>query len=303
MRSTGNIARPARLAAVLALGLGLVGLAGPAASASTAASASAAGSASAAAPAAKHVGWLRLAHLSPNTPAVDVYLYSFGDPSAKIVLKHVSYGTVSGYESVPAGEYTVAMRGAGAPASSKPVLSTTVNVQAGKTYTVAGMGPNSGLRLQIIKDKLTTPRGKALVRVIQASLQQHKVTVSAGGNVLVKNLSFASVTSYKTITPGTWTVRAAGESENATESIHLAAGTIHTLVILDDPGHLTIDNLVDAAGSRVLPAGAAATGFGGTAPVPGSSPLPWLVTLAAGLLVTAAGIARLRKSRGALRVR
>ena len=289
-----RFARPARLAAVigLAFGLvGLVGLVGPAASASPAA------------PAHAKEGWLRLAHLSPNTPAVDVYLYSFGNPRAKIVLKHVTYGTVSGYQAVPTGEYTVAMRGAGAPAGSKPVLSTTVNVATGKTYTVAGMGPASGLRLQILKDKLTTPRGKALVRVIQASLQQHKVTVRAGSNVLVRNLAFAAVTSYQTVSAGTWNVRATGQTSNASASIKLAAGTIHTLVILDDPGHLAIDNLVDAAGSRVLPAGAVSTGLGGTAPVPGSSPLPWLVTAAAGLLVTVAGIARLRKSRTALRMR
>jgi Domain of unknown function (DUF4397) len=283
--------RPARLAAAIGLAFGLVGLAGPAASASPVA------------PAHAHEGWLRLAHLSPNTPAVDVYLYSFGNPSAKIVLKHVTYGTVSGYQAVPTGEYTVAMRGAGASAGSKPVLSTTVNVATGKTYTVAGMGPASGLRLQILKDKLTTPRGKALVRVIQASLQQHKVTVRTGSNVLVRNLAFAAVTSYRTVSAGTWNVRAAGQSSAATESIKLAAGTIHTLVILDSPGHLTIDNLVDAAGSRVLPAGAVATGFGGTAPAPGSSPLPWLVTVAAGLLITVAGVARLRKSRTALRMR
>jgi Domain of unknown function (DUF4397) len=298
MRFTRNIGRPARLAAVLALALGLIGLAAPAALAS------AAGSASPAAPAAGKVGWLRLAHLSPNTPAVDVYLYSFGNPSARIVLKHVTYGTVSPYQAVPVGEYTVAMRLAGASPSSKAVLSTTVNVAAAKTYTVAGMGPASGLRLQVLKDRLTTPRGKALVRIIQASLQQHKVTVTAGSKTLAHNLAFASVTSYQTVAPGTWNVRAAGETGNASQSIHLAAGTIHTLVILDDPGHLSIDNLIDAAGSRVLPDGGAATGFGGTAPVPGSSPIPWLVTVAAGLLVTVAGIARLRRSRGAaLRVR
>jgi Domain of unknown function (DUF4397) len=291
MRLFAKLARPARLAAVAGLAFGLIGLVGPAASAASAA------------PANSHDGWLRLAHLSPNTPAVDVYLYSFGNPSAKIVLKHVTYGTVSGYQAVPSGEYTVAMRGAGAPASSKPVLSTTINVAAGKTYTVAGMGPNSGLRLQILKDKLVTPRGKALVRVIQASLQQHKVTVSAGSNVLVHKLAFGDVTSYQTVSPGTWNVHAAGESGSATQSIKLAAGTIHTLVVLDDPGHLTIDNLVDAAGSRVLPAGAAATGFGGTAGVPGSSLVPWLVTVVAGLLVCVAGIARLRKSRTALHMR
>jgi hypothetical protein len=56
---------------------------------------------------------------------------------------------------------------------SPPVLSTSVGVAAGDAHTVAGMGPASGLRLQIFRDALATPRGEALVRVIQASLRQH----------------------------------------------------------------------------------------------------------------------------------
>src|ERR1700758_341323 len=84
-------------------------------------------------------GWIRLAHLSPNTPAVDVYLYSFGDPSAELVLHHVGYGVVSPYEPLAAGEYTVAMRGAGASATTKPVLSASLTVAAGGAYTVAGL--------------------------------------------------------------------------------------------------------------------------------------------------------------------
>ena len=285
MRFLGISARPARLAAAVGLGLGLIGFIAPAASAAPAAHA------------ASHTGWLRLAHLSPNTPAVDVYLYSFGNPNAKIVLKHVAYGTVSGYEAVPDGEYTVAMRGAGAKASSKPVLSTTVNVRAGKTYTVAGMGPFSGLRLQILHDKLVTPKGKAMVRVIQASLQQHTITVTADGKKIANKLRFAKTTAYKVVSAGTWNVHAAGPTGSVTRSINLAAGTIHTLVMLDNPGQLTIDDLVDAAGSRVLPSGSPATGLGGTAPVPGTSMLPWLAVLAGGLLVTVAGAARFRRSR------
>ena len=56
-------------------------------------------------------GWVRLAHLSPDTPSVDVYLYSFGNPEAKIVLDHVGYGAVSPYQRLSVGRYTVAMRG------------------------------------------------------------------------------------------------------------------------------------------------------------------------------------------------
>src|ERR1700729_3895768 len=125
--------------------------------------------------AASGTGWVRLAHLSPNTPAVDVYLYSFGDSSAQLVLPHVAYGVVPPYEALAVGDYTVAMRAAGAAASTKPVLSASLDVAPGGAYTVAGLGPESGLRLQVVKDQLTPPPGKALVRVIQASLQQHAV--------------------------------------------------------------------------------------------------------------------------------
>src|SRR5579863_6802540 len=100
-------------------------------------------------------GWLRLAHFSPNTPAVDVYLYSFGDPSAEVVLHHVGYGVASPYQSVAAGEYTVGMRLAGAADTTKPVLSASLTVAAGGAYTVAGLGPESGLRLQVLTDQLT----------------------------------------------------------------------------------------------------------------------------------------------------
>src|SRR3974390_2192236 len=92
-------------------------------------------------------GWIRLAHLSPNTPAVDVYLYSFGDSNAMTVLHHVAYGTVSPYEPVQAGGYSVAMRATGASPTSPPVLSTSVTIVAGHAYTVGGTGPESGVPL------------------------------------------------------------------------------------------------------------------------------------------------------------
>ena len=240
------------------------------------------------------VGWVRLAHFSPNTPAVDVYLYSFGDSSAEMVLHHVGYGDTSPYETLAAGEYTVAMRAAGAAPTTKPALSASLTVKVGHSYTVAGLGPESGLRLAVLDDQLTPPDGKALVRVIQASLQDHVVTVSYGVSALATSLAFGSVTAYKSVDPRTVTVHVAGPSEATSTAITVAAGTVHTLVVLDGANGLAIDNLVDAAGSAVPPAGGAATGFGGTAPhVP--SPLPWLVLVAAGSLVAVVGGLGLRR--------
>jgi hypothetical protein len=234
-------------------------------------------------------GWIRLAHLSPNTPAVDVYLYSFGNSNAEIVLHHVAYGTVSPYESVTAGDYSVAMRAAGASPTSAPVLSTGVTIQAGHAYTVAGMGPESGLRLQVLDDDLTTPPGQALVRVIQASLKDQEVKVTLGSTVLASKLAFANVTSYEAVSPGTQTVAVTAGGGGVSSSITFAAGTVHTLVVLDGANGLEIDNLTDAAGSGEPPLGGASTGFGGTAAHGPASALPWLGLIAVGLVLALIG--------------
>ena len=242
-------------------------------------------------------GWIRLAHLSPNTPAVDVYLYSFGDSNAMIVLHHVAYGTVSPYESVQAGDYSVAMRAAGASAASQPVLSTSVTIAAGHAYTVAGMGPESGLRLAVLDDDLTTPSGQALVRVIQASLKQQVVSVSLASATLANGLKFATVSKYRVVSPGTPTVTVRAAGVNANSSVTLAAGTVHTLVVLDGASGLEVVNLEDASGSGQPPAGGVSTGFGGTAPHGPGSPVPWLVAIGAGSLLALTGGMRLRRNR------
>jgi hypothetical protein len=242
-------------------------------------------------------GWIRLAHLSPNTPAVDVYLYSFDNSTAMIVLHHVAYGTVSPYESVQAGDYSVAMRAAGASATSQPVLSTSVTVAAGHAYTVAGMGPESGLRLQVLDDKLSAAPGQAEVRVIQASLKQQMVTVTLGSTTLASGLKFASVSAYQPVSPGTQTVTVSAGGTDANSSVTLAAGTVHTLVVLDGASGLEVVNLEDASGSGQPPLGGVQTGFGGTAPHGPGSPVPWLVAIGAGFMLALTGGLRLRRNR------
>jgi len=279
-----RVSRCTRLLAACGLAFGLAAAAAPVAMASPVAKVS-------------DVGWLRLAHLSPNAPAVDVYLYSAGDKTADIVLHHVSYGTVSSYQTVQAGDYTVAMRAANAAATSSPVLSTTIDIASGRAYTVAGMGPASGLRLQVMDDALTTPKGMALVRVIQASLKEKQVTVTAGSQKLASNLAFGTFTHYQTVKPGTWTVHASGGGESTTATLNVTADTTHTIVVLDDPGHLSLDDLTDAAGSNLLPQGGAQTGFGGMATHPGSAIAPWAAAMGLGVVVAAAGALWLRRNR------
>ena len=242
-------------------------------------------------------GWVRLANLSDGSPAVDIYLLPFGDTANPTVLRAVSYGDVSSYLPVSAGQYTVAMRPVGASASSPPIVSVNFMVSAGSNYTVASLGPVAGRRLEVLKDQMDGSSGAALVRVIQASLKQDQVTVSVGGDVLAQQLSFGAVTSYMTVQPGTEAVQFSDSAQKTDMSVNLASGSVHTIVVLDGSAGLKVDALTDAAGSSKAPAGGAATGFGGTAPHPPAGTAQWLATLAGGLLLMAVGVVGLRRSR------
>jgi hypothetical protein len=267
-------------------------LGGPVVATASAASAAGAGSA-----AGTGQGWVRCADLSPGTPE-DVYLYPFGDPSHPTVLMHQGYGSVSEYMPLSAGQYTVAMRPPGASASSPPTVSTSFMVSAGSNYTVASIGPASSRRLKVLNDEMAAAAGsQALVRVIQASVKQPQVTVSVGSNVLARELGFGSASSYQSVQPGSPTVTFSAQGGHAAMAVKLKAGSVHTLVVLDGSSGLRIDSLTDAAGSMDRPRGGAATGFGGMAPKPGPGLVPWLGTLAGGLLLAVAGGFGLRRSR------
>src|SRR6201994_194737 len=239
-------------------------------------------------------GWIRIAHLSPQAPPMDMYVYPFGDPGSPTVLKDVRYGTVSRYVAVTPGQYTVAMRGFGAPATSNPALTTSFMVTAGGAFTLAAMGPDPGLRTEVLKDQLTAPTGQAVIRVLQASLKQHRVTVSYGPDVLASQLAFGSATSYTDVAPGAQTVQFTAADGRAAKAVTVAADSVHTFVVLDDHSRLEVDALTDSSGSAVMPVGGVSAGFGGTAPHP-VSPTPWLALIAAGAVLSVAALVRLRR--------
>jgi hypothetical protein len=243
-------------------------------------------------------GMVRCADLSPGQPQ-DVYLYPFDDPQHPMVLKHQGYGTVTEYMPVASGQYTLAMRPVGAPASSPPSVSTSFMVSAGSNYTLASIGPPSSRRLKVLQDQMPGAAGsKVLVRVIQASLKQPQVTVSVGPDTLARDLAFGSATPYHSVAPNMPTVTFTAPGAHTAMLVTFTAGSVHTLVVLDGNSGLRIDNLTDAAGTmEAMPKGGAATGMGGTAPPARPGLMPWLTTLAAGLLLAAAGVFGLRRSR------
>jgi hypothetical protein len=147
-----------------------------------------------------------------------------------------------------------------------------------------------------------TARGasRALVRVIQAAQHPRRVTVTLGGQALSRSQVFASVTPYRPVRPGTWTIRVDGATEHAATLVTLAAGSTNTLIVVAGPGHLIVSVRQDSAGRPAMPK-AGAAGPGGPAKAGGSA-VPWLVLGGTVLLLALAGLARLRQFRWARRV-
>jgi hypothetical protein len=218
--------------------------------------------------AAASVGYVRLAHLSPDTPEVDVYLSSVSGGLAPKKFPGVGYGVVSDYLTLPTGTYAVAMRVAGAPESSPPVLSTQVTVGAGKAYTVAGVGKHADLGLRVVEDDLTLPHsGKAKVRIVQASLQAPVLNVSvASGATIADGVQFASTTDYREVDQGSWTVnlQQPGGGRASTVKCTLTGGNVYSLIVLDRPGGLTAELHTDAQRTGGMPQDGVETGTGGS---------------------------------------
>ncbi|MCV2488785.1 DUF4397 domain-containing protein [Geodermatophilus sp. YIM 151500] len=211
---------------------------------------------------------LRLAHLSPDTPAVDVYVDSVADPAVGVTLPGVGYGTVSEYRDVAPGAYAVSMRAAGADPSTPPVLSTTVQVEPGSARTVAGVGYFSDLGLEIIEDSLQAPpAGQARVRVVSAAASAENLDVGLpDGPQLAADLAFASTGDYVDVPAGPTTLQVAADGAPPTElPVEIAPGAVYSLLVLDGPqGGLTVQPVLDAASEGLVAGGPLGTREGGT---------------------------------------
>jgi hypothetical protein len=252
MEAAAMIRFPRFTAALLSAGLAFVGAAVGAAAPAAAAT----------------VGYVRLAHLSPDTPPVDVYLAPVAAGSKAQKFPAVGYGVVSAYLPLPAGTYAVAMRNNGAPESTAPVLSTQVTVSAGAAYTVAGVGRFADLGLRVINDDLAKPApGKAKVRVVQASAKAPTLNVSGStGAAIANGVAFATTTDYREVEPGPWKLKLqpAGSGTATEVAANCQAGNVYSVLVLDGKNGLTVEVRTDARGGTVVPAGGSETGAGGT---------------------------------------
>jgi hypothetical protein len=243
---------------------------GAAALAATAAFAAPAAAAPAApAPAADGgTGWLRVAHLSPDTKSVDVRVSAVAGGDTVYELDSVGYGAVSEYTDMADGTYTVAMVPAGAADDAEPVISTSVEISQGEASTVAAYGPTDDLEIRTFDDDLATPAdGAARIRLIQASTITPKVDVSTSeGTAIARGAEAGSATNYAEVPAGAWTLELEGDDVADSTDVELASGSVSTLFVLDTAdGGLTVQSVLDSSAVGEVPVGGMQTGGGGLA--------------------------------------
>ena len=198
---------------------------------------------------------VRVAHLSPNAPNVDVYV----DDSA--VLEDVPFGAVSGYLDLAAGTHTVEVTAAGDPETS--VFEGDVSLEAEQSYTVAAVGELGEMADQpfeplVLEDDNADPGSDtARVRLVHASPDAPAVdvTLASNGDALYDGVGYGESGSVE-VPAGDYTLQVRGDTaENdgdvaASFDVSLAGGQVYTafaagyLTPDDDPRDTPFDLLV-----------------------------------------------------------
>ncbi|MFD1512759.1 DUF4397 domain-containing protein [Halomarina rubra] len=192
---------------------------------------------------------IRVAHMSPDAPAVDVYVNN------ETFLEGAEYGNISEYTEVAPGEYNVSITEAGN--QSNVVFAENVTVEAAN-YTVAAIGeigenatePFSVLVLQdgtmdemmesgnmtengtdmnatetesMNETEDTNASGNASVRIVHASPDagEESVLVSGTDTALAENVSFGDDPEYVEVPAGEYTldIVAANDTETVVASV------------------------------------------------------------------------------------
>ena len=181
--------------------------------------------------------FLRVAHASPDAPAVDVYLD--GDQ----VLSDVEFGDVSDYMAVGLGEHTVRIATA---EENETVIegNVTLDSRTATTLYAAGEVGNDAERpldpVLFDDDAYEPSENQSALAVVHLSPDAPTVDVTVGDGevVLAENVSYSNASDYITVPAGNYTVEvrpATADNDGevvATTNVSLEGGTAYSALAI-----------------------------------------------------------------------
>lgn len=217
------------------------------------------------------LAFLRVAHVSPDAPPVDVYV------DGERVLADASFGEASDYLTLPAGEHAVRIAPAGENDGVIFEGNFTLEPRAAMTLFAAGeVGENateSFVPVLFEDDAIQPADDEAAVSVAHMSPDAPAVDVTADGGsvVLAENVSFGEASQYATVPAGDLAVevRPATETNDgpvvATANVSMDGGTVYSAIAIGyangdqsaDKEALRVEPFEDASNTIHLPSGVA----------------------------------------------
>ena len=182
--------------------------------------------------------FLRVAHVSPDAPAVDVYL------DGERVLNGFQFGEVSDYLALDSGNHSVRITPADENDTTVFSGNVTLEPRSATTLFAAGeVGENATEPFAPIlfeDDPFVPAEDEAAVSVAHMSPDAPAVDVTAanGSVVLADDLSFREASQYETVPAGNYTleVRPATETNDgpvvATANVSLEGGTAYSAIAI-----------------------------------------------------------------------
>jgi hypothetical protein len=160
---------------------------------------------------------VRVAHLSPDAPAVDILVDSVK------VIENLAFEEISDYATLPIGTYFIEVVPTGA--TIPVVISATLDLKANMDYTVAAVNELASIEPLVLEDDNTLPAfGKAHVRFVHASPDAPAVDITLpDGTPIFSDIEFKEVGAYTPVDDGTYDleVRVAGTETTVLELMDL----------------------------------------------------------------------------------
>jgi hypothetical protein len=174
---------------------------------------------------------VRVLHMSPDAPSVDVYV------DGQRALEKVTFGAASDYLPIPTGEHRIQIVPTGQEDLDDAVIDTTIDLRRARPYTLAAINSLDNIELLVRSDITSAvPEGQARVRIFHVAPDAGAVDIRAAGSTtpVLTNQYFKSA-DYVNLPAGTYAFEAlrAGTNEVAltTPELRFEPGWSYTVFV------------------------------------------------------------------------